>query len=91
MTGFSKRYDISFDRLTDLQAIDKPESKSQVNAQSQITVPVRCDHQVQHVPGVLSMGNGSPHMYRVRTIKNEMIPQEIFEKMQFYLVIFRPK
>ena len=41
------------------------------------TVPVRCDHQVQCVPGVLSMGNDSPHMYRVRTIENEMITWEI--------------
>ena len=47
------------------------------------TVPVRCDHQVQRVPDVLSMGNDSPHMYGVRTIENEMKPWEILEKMQF--------
>ena len=47
------------------------------------TVPVRCDHQVKCVPGVLSMGNDSPHMYGVRTIENEMKPWEILEKMQF--------
>ena len=38
------------------------------------TVPVRCDHQVQRVPEVLSMGNDSPHMYGVRTIENEIKP-----------------
>ena len=47
------------------------------------TVPVRCDHQVQSVPDVLSMGNERPHMYRVRTIENKMKPWEILEKMQF--------
>ena len=47
------------------------------------TVPVRCDHQVKCVPGVLSMGNDSPHMYGVRTIENKMKPWEILEKMQF--------
>ena len=46
------------------------------------TVPVRFDHQVQHVPDVLSMGNDSPHMYRVKTIENEMKPREILEKSQ---------
>ena len=49
----------------------------------QHTVPVRCDHQVKCVPGVLSMGNDSPHMYRVRTIENKMKPWEILEEMQF--------
>ena len=49
----------------------------------QLTVPVRYDHQVKCVLGVLSMGNDSPHMYRVRTIENEMKPWEILEKMQF--------
>ena len=38
-------------------------------------VPVRCDHQVLRVLGVLLIGNDSPHMYRVRTIENKMIPQ----------------
>ena len=53
------------------------------NGVTSITVPVRCDHQVKCVPGVLSMGNDSPHMYGVRTIENEMKPWEILEKMQF--------
>ena len=48
-----------------------------------LTVPVRCDHQVKCVPGVLSMGSESPHMYGVRTSENEMKPLEILEKMQF--------
>ena len=44
---------------------------------------MRCDHQVQRVPDVLSMGNDSPHMYEIRTIENEMKPSEILEKMHF--------
>ena len=55
-----------------------------------ILVPVGYDYQVQHVAGVLSMENVSPHMYEVRTIENEMIPQEILER-NVVLVTFRPR
>ena len=44
---------------------------------------MRCEHQVQRVPDVLSTGNDSPHMYGVRTIENEMKPWEIWRKCNF--------